>query len=208
MAKAKDRKMSISQQEEIQSFGEKLCLERALYVIHKEGVDKSATFIDQQKRIYFKFCSGKTTSSCESDNLNLKDLENRFKNDVAAIEVQDKVIKRYAREYETLKSSAARQNLSASAELKRKSSKSVDKVKQDIIDAMKDPESVKFKNLSVSSDGSMVCGEVNAKNSMGGYDGFKKFVNIPDELGHDFTFYEGHDPIDIEGACYKQSRKR
>lgn len=48
---------------------------------------------------------------------------------------------------------------------------------------LKDPESARFRNVFVSNtiyisdDTPMVCGEVNAKNSFGGYTGFKRFVS-------------------------------
>lgn len=44
------------------------------------------------------------------------------------------------------------------------------KVESIVKSVLKDPESAQFQNI----DG--VCGEVNAKNSYGGYTGFKKFV--------------------------------
>jgi len=42
--------------------------------------------------------------------------------------------------------------------------------------SLKDPESANFKNLRVMSNGRALCGDVNAKNSYGGYTGFKAFV--------------------------------
>ena len=47
-----------------------------------------------------------------------------------------------------------------------------DKVKR----RLKDPESAQFQNAFVSTS-SVVCGEVNAKNSFGGYSGFKRFIS-------------------------------
>ncbi|NDP40593.1 MAG: hypothetical protein GZ093_17965 [Rhodoferax sp.] len=45
-----------------------------------------------------------------------------------------------------------------------------------LIQNFKDPESVKFRNISLSLvDVPIVCGEVNGKNSYGGYTGFKKY---------------------------------
>lgn len=41
---------------------------------------------------------------------------------------------------------------------------------------MKDPDSALFKNVRL--DGIMICGEVNAKNSMGGYPGYTQFYVI------------------------------
>jgi hypothetical protein len=41
--------------------------------------------------------------------------------------------------------------------------------------SLKDPDSAMFRGITVYRDG-MVCGQVNAKNSMGGYVGFKLFM--------------------------------
>ncbi len=43
---------------------------------------------------------------------------------------------------------------------------------------LKDPDSAKFQNLRVADfdGGKVVCGEINAKNSYGGYVGYKRFV--------------------------------
>lgn len=51
--------------------------------------------------------------------------------------------------------------------------------RRDVPKSLKDPDSVRFQNLfSVKTDkgGLLVCGELNAKNSFGGYTGFKKFM--------------------------------
>lgn len=46
---------------------------------------------------------------------------------------------------------------------------------------LKDPSSAQFRNVRIVSWGSqkLVCGEINAKNSYGGYVGFKRFVGSP-----------------------------
>ncbi len=50
--------------------------------------------------------------------------------------------------------------------------------KQAVADGMKDPSSAQFRNVRLVSylDGQVICGEVNAKNSYGGYVGFSPFV--------------------------------
>ncbi|MFW1796309.1 hypothetical protein ACG9Y4_11505 [Acinetobacter guillouiae] len=48
---------------------------------------------------------------------------------------------------------------------------------------LKDPDSAKFKNMRG------LCGEVNSKNSFGGYTGFRKFIGSPD-----LTIIEGENP--------------
>jgi len=47
--------------------------------------------------------------------------------------------------------------------------------------SLKDPSSAEFRNVRVSHHGGRthVCGEVNAKNSFGGYTGFMRFVGSP-----------------------------
>jgi hypothetical protein len=45
-----------------------------------------------------------------------------------------------------------------------------------VLNSLKDPDSARFRNTSVN--GATYCGEVNAKNSYGGYVGFKRFVAI------------------------------
>lgn len=47
---------------------------------------------------------------------------------------------------------------------------------------LKDPGSVQYRDVKEFSEG-VVCGEYNAKNSMGGYVGFKKFVYNGDVAG-------------------------
>lgn len=46
-----------------------------------------------------------------------------------------------------------------------------------VIQLLKDPDSVQFRNERVQSDGVTVCGEFNAKNSLGGYVGFRLYVS-------------------------------
>jgi hypothetical protein len=47
---------------------------------------------------------------------------------------------------------------------------------------LKDPDSAKFSQLNISKDGSVGCGFVNAKNSMGGYTGDQFFMLVGEEL--------------------------
>jgi hypothetical protein len=52
----------------------------------------------------------------------------------------------------------------------------LDAARQQVLDSLNDPESARFKPLYVGADGETVCGAVNAKNRMGGYAGFKRFM--------------------------------
>lgn len=49
-------------------------------------------------------------------------------------------------------------------------------LRQQIVSVLKDPSSVQWRGEFLSSDRNTLCGEVNAKNSLGGYVGFKKYV--------------------------------
>lgn len=49
-------------------------------------------------------------------------------------------------------------------------------VKTVVANGLKDPESAKFRSVKVKWD--TVCGEVNAKNSYGGYVGYRRFYSI------------------------------
>lgn len=61
--------------------------------------------------------------------------------------------------------------------------KMVDAATTAIRDSMKDPESARFRRVVVSPKGRAVCGEVNAKNEMGGYVGFRRFIVAADRAG-------------------------
>jgi hypothetical protein len=53
--------------------------------------------------------------------------------------------------------------------------------KTGMMDKLKDPDSAKFKNLSISKKYPwIICGEVNAKNSYGGYVGYERFIAFLD----------------------------
>lgn len=53
---------------------------------------------------------------------------------------------------------------------------SEDDLKEAVLSRLKDPNSANFKDLQVLEGGRALCGLVNAKNSYGGYTGFKLFV--------------------------------
>lgn len=50
--------------------------------------------------------------------------------------------------------------------------------KEVVLANLKDPGSAEFRNVRPTADGLYLCGEVNAKNSYGGYVGFKKFYTL------------------------------
>lgn len=61
--------------------------------------------------------------------------------------------------------------------------------KKFLMDGLKDPESVQFRNVYLSTNESpVICGEMNAKNSYGAYVGFKRFYY----MNNDMAMLEGH----------------
>lgn len=66
----------------------------------------------------------------------------------------------------------------------------MEKGKKAVKEKLKDPDSAKFKNLFFSRGADNVpctCGEVNAKNSFGGFTGFQRFISGGSS---DLTFFE------------------
>ena len=49
--------------------------------------------------------------------------------------------------------------------------------KSHMIASLKDPDSVKFRAETSQGNPLTICGEINAKNSLGGYVGFKRFIS-------------------------------
>jgi len=60
--------------------------------------------------------------------------------------------------------------------------KIIEAARKPIISSLKDPLSAQFKDEWITSDKITVCGEVNAKNSLGGYVGFKYYISNGDEF--------------------------
>jgi hypothetical protein len=61
----------------------------------------------------------------------------------------------------------------------RKEAAYIDLNKDQVKERLKDPDSAQFRDVFVSNTGGLpvVCGEVNAKNSFGGYGGFQRFIS-------------------------------
>jgi hypothetical protein len=78
------------------------------------------------------------------------------------------------------------------------------RAKTAVTDELKDPESARFRGVQIVRGS--VCGEVNAKNSMGGYVGFKRFVAI---AGVVVTFDDERSPFQSmwEAACLRNPPK-
>jgi hypothetical protein len=213
VAQAAKRKMSASQQEEIKNLGAKLCLEKSLTEIHKELHEKKSKFISDGVKLSASFCGvdpeaigrGRECARDKGEMLAAMRDQNDLGVDIAN---EEKRIRRIAKEYDALQLSRPLPNrkIDPIAEKKRVAAAAIAKVKSDILESMKDPDSVKFRRLSTSSDGSMICGEVNSKNAMGGYVGFKKFVNIQDKAV-DFYFYEDAGDNKMAETCEAQAGK-
>jgi hypothetical protein len=71
--------------------------------------------------------------------------------------------------------------------------------KAEIVEQLTDPESARWRGLFISSyeGGQALCGEVNAKNSMGGYSGFTQFYvsasrdhHLDIDIGNRYTLFE------------------
>ena len=60
----------------------------------------------------------------------------------------------------------------------------------------RDPSSALFRSIEVLGDGS-ICGEVNAKNAYGGYNGFVSFLYKDGELAN--SFEAPSDPLSVRG---------
>lgn len=213
VAQAAKRRMSAAQQEDIKGLGAKLCLEKSLTEIHKEFYEKKTAFINDRIKLSASFCGADPEAigrgrECARDKVEVL-AAMREQHDLGVdITNEEKRIKRIAKEYEALERSRPlpTRKIDPIAEKKRVAAAAIAKVKNDILESMKDPDSVKFRRLSTSSDGSMVCGEVNSKNAMGGYVGFKKFVNIQDKA-LDFYLYEEAGDTKMAETCEAQSGK-
>ena len=53
---------------------------------------------------------------------------------------------------------------------------SENQLREKVLESLKDPVSANFKGTRIRYEGRALCGEVNAKNSYGGYIGFRQFV--------------------------------
>lgn len=77
------------------------------------------------------------------------------------------------------------------------------RVRDAVLAKLRDPDSAKFRNVrklgmlgeGVPDSPAVYCGEVNAKNAMGGYPGFVHFAVMP--LGEDGETSTGKDPVSI-----------
>jgi hypothetical protein len=78
----------------------------------------------------------------------------------------------------------------------------IPKARQSIMVFLKDPESAQFRNEHITKSGAL-CGEVNAKNSMGGYVGFKRYIAVDNKS----NYVEGSEPLNGWSTADLERRK-
>jgi hypothetical protein len=84
------------------------------------------------------------------------------------------------------------------------SNKNIDDAKKAIEAGLKDPLSAQYQNV-IEYGGGVVCGAVNAKNSMGGYVGFKPFIYNGKSPGY---LEQRDDPLIIGYWCREDNPRK
>jgi hypothetical protein len=179
--------MSDIQQNQIKDAGENICGKKMSYDSAIRMLELKEDHIQKLKALIKTLPEGSEGDYDAELNKLIEVRDARF----VKVDRFEKKIKKLQGEYEKLLNSKPLPNrkIIPAMELKRKSAAAIEKVKNDILESMKDPNSAQFRRIV--TNGVAVCGEVNAKNSMGGYVGFKKFINWDDDDEiTDFTFYE------------------
>lgn len=78
----------------------------------------------------------------------------------------------------------------------------IDKAREAVSERLKDPESAHFRNERVVGEDRFVCGEVNAKNSAGGYVGFSSYAALRQDDGSYVAFLESEGQTTFkESSC-------
>lgn len=76
--------------------------------------------------------------------------------------------------------------------------KNIETAKRSIEERLLDPSSVQYRNVKAYSE-NVVCGEVNGKNTMGGYVGYKPFIYKQNDINLDVSSTE------IDAWCRNKS---
>lgn len=77
-----------------------------------------------------------------------------------------------------------------------------DRAREAVTARLKDPDSAKFRNERVVGEDRFVCGEVNAKNSAGGYVGFSSYAAFRQDDGSYVAFLESEGQTTFkESSC-------
>ena len=66
--------------------------------------------------------------------------------------------------------------------MKQERSREIAEARSQVVRSLKDPQSVQYREEVFFKDRATICGEFNAKNSMGGYVGFKRYIGKPDQF--------------------------
>ncbi len=69
-----------------------------------------------------------------------------------------------------------------------------------------DPGSVTFRNVSSSKDGNTICGELNAKNRLGGYVGWKRFGVLKAKTKNPNIYIEGAETQEVEAVIFSSTQ--
>lgn len=78
----------------------------------------------------------------------------------------------------------------------------IDQAREAVAEQLKDPGSAKFQNERVVGSDNTVCGEVNSKNSVGGYVGFSSYVALRKDDGSYMALLESKgQTIIIKSSC-------
>lgn len=82
--------------------------------------------------------------------------------------------------------------------------------RQKVKERLKDPLSAQFQKEQIGKKPALFCGEVNSKNSMGGYVGFKRYIVMPEYVAfdRDETALQLHDESANSTAQDEVLRKR
>ncbi|WP_023628574.1 hypothetical protein [Pseudomonas soli] len=75
----------------------------------------------------------------------------------------------------------------------------IDRAREAVSEQLTDPSSAQFRNERSKKDG-WVCGEVNSKNAMGGYVGFKRYTVIWKDGGGQTVAIEGGGETSLDRA--------
>lgn len=79
----------------------------------------------------------------------------------------------------------------------------IDRAREAVAEQLTDPSSAQFRNEWSKKDG-WVCGEVNSKNAMGGYVGFKRYTVIWKDGGGQTVSFEGEGESSLDRALCKE----
>lgn len=206
------KKMSALQRKDIESTGNDLCYNRSKYEAQRESLVKLTGLAEEMVNLNSSFCGSnpdligrgvacrKAKGEEDAQNIELSTKANELKKG-------EKKIRKLEVRYEKLRTSKPLASNSVELSSASRKAATIAKVKADILEAMKDPDSATFRRLTSSPDASIVCGEVNAKNSMGGYVGYRKFINIG--VGwDDYTIFEESGESAFAELCDKQTVKQ